>query len=119
MVGPTGVYVVEVKNTDSVLDLSSRYGRDRTEDWVEAVRRRARSTRLLLNGHRVEVGCLIVIWGGTVSGSPQTCGGVPVIHRRELPEVLNSWKEREAVLTSSQVQSIAGELVAYRMQQEH
>lgn len=119
VVGPSGVYVVEVKNTDSVLDLSSRYGRDQCEEWVDAVRRRARSTRLFLNGHRVEVECLIVIWGVAVSGSPQTCGGVPVIHRRNLPEMLNSWKERDSLLTYSQVQSIADEFVAYRMQQDH
>lgn len=119
VVGPSGVYVVEVKNTDSVLDLSSRYGRDQSEEWVDAVRRRARSTRLLLNGHGVEVGCLIVIWGLEVSGSPQECAGVPVIHRRDLPNELKTWLDQDSVLSSVQVQSIADDLVAYRMQQEH
>lgn len=119
VVGPSGVYVVEVKNTDSVLDLSSRYGRDQCEEWVGAVRRRARSTRLLLNGHGVEVECVVVVWGVAVSGSPQRCMGVPIIHRRDLPDMLNSWKKREVVLSPSQVQSIAVDLVTFRMEQEH
>ena len=117
VVGPTGVYVVEVKNTESELNLESRFGRERADEWVRAVNRRARSTRLLLRRHGVGVESLVVIWGSGVMGLPQMYNGVKVLHGRDLPFELKIWKERAPVLNPSQLDSIKDDLVTQRSRQ--
>ena len=82
MVGPTGVYLVETKHTDSELDLKSRRGLESAAAWIDAVSRRTRSTRLLLKSHGVDVEPVIVIWGGQVRGTPCVCDEMRIIHRR-------------------------------------
>jgi hypothetical protein len=118
VVGPTGVYLVETKHTDSELDLGSHCGLRSAAAWVEAVRRRTRSTRLLLKSHGVDVEPLIVIWGGQVTGTPCVCDEMRVLHRRELPEEVATWKERKSMLSSTQVDLINKDLLAHRMRQE-
>jgi hypothetical protein len=117
VVGPTGVYLVETKHTDSELDLGSHRGLRSAAAWVEAVRRRTRSTRLVLKSHGVDVEPLIVIWGGQVTGTPCVCDGMRVLHRRELPEEVATWKERKSMLSSRQVDLINKDLLAHRMRQ--
>jgi Nuclease-related domain len=118
VVGPTGVYLVETKHTDPELDLNSRRGRKFVASWAEAVRRRTRSTRLLLKSHGVDIEPLIVIWGGQVTGTPSSCDGMRILHRSDLPEEVATWKQRKSMLTSTQVDLINTDLLAHRMRQE-
>jgi hypothetical protein len=118
VVGPTGVYLVETKHTDSELDLSSHRGLKSAAGWVDAVRRRTRSTRLLLKSHGVDVEPVVVIWGGQVRGTPCKCDGMRILHRGELAEEVDTWKERKSRLSSTQVDLITKDLLAYRMRQD-
>jgi hypothetical protein len=116
--GPTGVYLVETKHTDSELDLNSRRGLKSAAAWVDAVRRRTRSTRLLLKSHSVDVEPVIVIWGGQVTGTPCECDGMRILHRRDLLEEVATWKERKFMLSSTQVDLINKDLLGHRMRQD-
>lgn len=118
VVGPTGVYLVETKHTDSELDLTSRWGLESAAAWTDAVSRRTRSTRLLLKSHSVDVEPVIVIWGGQVRGTPCECDGMRIVHRRDLSDEMAQWKDRKSILSFKQGDLINKDLVAYRRQQD-
>ncbi len=114
VVGPGGVYVVETKHTDSNFDARSGFGRRAIEDWVDQLNRRHRSVRGLLREHDLAVEPLIIVWGGEVRGLPLSCGGIAVIHRSDLRDVITRWETDEDVLSQGQVEGIVQELVAYQ-----
>jgi hypothetical protein len=118
VVGPTGVYLVETKHTDSELDLTSGRGLESAAAWIDVARRRTRSTRLLLKSHGVDIEPVIVIWGGHVRGTPCACDGMRILHRRDLAEEVVTWKERKSILSSTQVELINKDLLAYRVRQD-
>lgn len=120
-VGPTGVYLVETKFTDSLLDLRTRASREVAEAWIRKLNRRARTLSALLGPHQVSaLRKVIVIWGGAVSGTPIFCDDVLLIHRSDLREQVRAWKEFPAELDRGRIETITQDLRRYQARrQEH
>jgi hypothetical protein len=114
LVGPGGVYAVETKSTDSVVDLASSKGRKTAKSWIHQAQRSAQLVSAVLKGEGVEVYAVVVAWGSEVSGSPYVYEGVPVLGRKDLDQPDVPWRRSIRVLTDAQVNAIVGELIAHR-----
>jgi Nuclease-related domain len=85
VVGPSGVYAIDTKYTDSLCDLASKKNARQVRAWANKAYDAARPLRLLLvHQHRIriEVTPMVVVWGTEVTGEPQMIDGVPVLKGR-------------------------------------
>jgi len=116
VVGPGGVFAVETKYTDSMIDLSCAKGHGMAFDWSNQALDGARSVRLLLTslGHKCEVIPIVVVWGGEVSGTPLEIERVQILRSNDLKEHLSAWVQLPVGLPSDKVQTIGTALKDYR-----
>lgn len=115
VVGPTGVYLIETKHTDSTFDLGSRASREVAEAWIEKLDRRARTVTALLRTHQVNgLRKVILIWGGDVSGTPICRDDVLLIHRSDLRDQIRAWKKFPAELDPARVEALTQDLRLYQ-----
>lgn len=114
LVGPGGVYAIETKYTDSMIELSSRRGYEWVRPHLEQAIEGARSIRYLLWNHKVSVEPIVFVWGGEVTGSPASFDGVPVLRRKGLDHPDLPWLKSGTVLSQDKVDEIVQWLLEYR-----
>jgi hypothetical protein len=115
VIGPSGVFAVESKYTDSTLD--SRVGRKVLERWIEQSHDGARRVRLLLKHHygqEVEVSALVVVSGSASLSLPADAEGIAVVRRRNLADVTMAWRSTPPRLPTAQIEAIRAGLLEYR-----
>jgi hypothetical protein len=91
LVGPSGVYAIDTKYTDSDVNFGDRRSRGIVQGWADKAYDASRSLRLLLHhnyGVSVEVSPMVVAWGPQVTGRPVLSDGVAVLHGSDLPQEL-------------------------------
>lgn len=109
LVGPGGVYAVETKYTDDVVDFTSLRGRSRAKSWTGQARRGARSVGALLLELGVDVYPVVVAWGNEVSHTPyvdDTRPRCPVLHGRDLGHATTPWRRGIQILSAAEVETI-------------
>lgn len=115
LVGPGGVYAIETKYTDSVIDLDTLRGQEWATRWADQAREAALSVRYLLwNETRKPVTAAVLVWGSDVSGTPRHLDGVPILRRRNLHDDSVPWRRGLDALSKVEVDGIVAELKRYR-----
>lgn len=115
VVGPSGVFVIETKYTDSTMD--SRTGRALVRSWIDQSHDNARRVGLLLKhnyGHDLEVTPRVIASGSEFLTLSSEVEGADVIRRRHLKAETDRWRKLPAVLTAEEVESIRAALLDYR-----
>lgn len=115
LVTSSGVYVVETKYTDSVVNLKTFAGVRSAQEWAGQAHRNARSIRLMLAsaGEHVDTTPLVVVWGPEVSGAPVLVDGTVFLRGRDLRS-LDHWTTGDSALPALQVRRIEDLLLAHR-----
>ena len=114
LVGPGGVFAIETKYTDSTMTIEGGYGARKADEWSDQVSAAARSVRLLLRDHQIDVQPLVVVWGAEVAGLPALVGGAPIVPARELKSEVMPWRKAGDRLTDQAVREIVADLYAFR-----
>jgi hypothetical protein len=115
VVGPSGVFAVETKFTDSTMD--SRTGRALVTSWIDQSYDSARRVRLLLQhnyGHELDVAAVVVVSGTEFLRLSSEVEGTQVVRRRDLRELTSRWRGASVCLSSEQVESVRAALLDYR-----
>jgi hypothetical protein len=116
LVGPSGVYAIDTKYTDSQVDLASKRNVKQVREWTNKAYDAARPLRLLLvHQHRIRIDVtpMVVVWGTRVTGEPQMTDGVPVLKGRHLKQQLSACASQSAVSQEEQ-QAIVAALENFR-----
>lgn len=115
LVGPSGVYAIETKYTDSSIDMGTAKGQEWATRWASQAVEGARSIRLLLRDLGIDhVYPGVIAWGSEISGNPRFIEGVPVLRRRDLQEEWMPWRRKVSVLTTEEIRLIVRKLAEYR-----
>lgn len=116
VVGPSGVFAVETKYTDSTMD--SRTGRALVRSWVAQSQESARRVRLLFKhnyGHEVDVWAAVVTSGTESLELSPTLEGTDIVRRRDVKALTSRWRDSPPILSSEEVESVRAALLAYRV----
>lgn len=115
VVGPSGLFSVETKYTDSSMD--SRTGRALIRTWIEQSHANARRVRLLLKhnyGHELDVSASVVVSGTEFLKLTADVEGTEIVRRRELKTLTSEWRNRSSSLSPQEVESVRAALLDYR-----
>lgn len=115
VVGPSGVFAVETKYTDSTMD--SRTGQRLVTSWIDQSYKNARRVRFLLKhnyGHDLDVSPVVVVSGTELLALSPDVEGTQVVRRRDLRTLTCRWRDRPVSLTPEQVESVRAALLDYR-----
>lgn len=115
VVGPSGVFAVETKFTDSAME--SRTGRSLVTSWIDQSYDNARRVRLLLKynyGHELDVSAVVVVSGTEFLTLSADVEGSQVVRRRDLKTLTSRWAGAPSVLRPDQVESVRAALLDYR-----
>lgn len=115
LVGPSGVYAIETKFTDSAIDLTTRRGAEWAQRWAQQAVEGTRSIRLLLlNDFAVDVYPGVLVWGSEVGGTPHFVDGVRVLRPKDLDLPWMPWRNGVEVLSPREIGAIVAKLLEYR-----
>jgi hypothetical protein len=114
VVGPGGVFAIEAKYTDSIVDLDSARGQRWAQRAVDQAIEGARSVSFLLGRHQCRVDPVVVIWGSEVTGSPAEIDGVPILAGRDVRSPHAPWQQNRTTIAPDHVASWEQRLIEYR-----
>ena len=115
VVGPSGVFAVETKFTDSTMD--SHTGRTLVMSWIDQSNENARRVRLLLEhnyGHGLDVSAVVVVSGTELLTLSPNVEGTQVVRRRDLRTLTSRWRDGPVSLSPEQVEAVRAALLDYR-----